>query len=110
MWDRQFERYHQFTPYRRTNDETLGTVLERLVTAYGFRHKLHEVKIRARWKEWLGVTIAKYTQQLRLKDKKLYVHINAASLRQELAYAKDRLIARINESLGERVVEEIVVL
>lgn len=110
MWDRQFYRYHAHTPYRQTNDESLGKVIERMVAAYGFKHKLQEVKIRAGWESSMGQTIAKYTQNIRLKDKRLYIHIQAASLRQELAYNKDKIVQWANDLLGEKAVEEVLIL
>lgn len=110
MDDPQFERYHRFTPYRRTNDETLGRALERMVGAYGFRHKLQEARIRLHWDDWLGATIAKYTESIELREGKLYVRIPAAGLRQELFYRRERLMERINAELGEQAVSQVVLL
>lgn len=102
--------YHHQLPYRKTNDDSLGNILVKMLEAYGLKHKLMEVRIKNYWLEQMGPSIAGYTKSIFVKHQKLFVQLNAASLRQELSYGKDKIKQMINESLGEEYLKEIVLL
>ena len=39
----------------------------------------------------------------------LYISSSVAPLKQELLYQKEKIIQRVNEALGERVIKEVVI-
>ena len=57
----------------------------------------------------MGKTIARYTESLRVIDKTLFITTNVAPLKQELVYQKEKIKLRINEALGDKTIEEIVI-
>ena len=61
------------------------------------------------WEQVMGKTIARYTDNLKVINKTLYVTTHVAPLKQELVFQKEKIKQRVNEALGERVIEEVVV-
>jgi len=105
------EKYHKHTRYRKTNDETLGQVLTRLIAAYGHKDKYYQARLRNYWADMMGPTITKHTRELRIrKNGHLYIMIGAASLRQELTFAKEKIKINLNEALGEDYIQEVHIL
>ena len=65
--------------------------------------------MRQEWEQITGKTIAKYTRNLSLADKKLTIYTDVAALKQELILGKPQLIGTINKYFEETVVTEIMV-
>ena len=104
------EELNKSLPYRKTNDDTVGNIVMKMLEAYGLKDKFIEVRIRNFWNENMGASIAEYTKSIFVKNHKLFIKISAASLRQELSYAKEKIKSMINESLKEEYVHEVVLL
>ncbi|HQD10834.1 MAG TPA: DciA family protein [Flavihumibacter sp.] len=41
--------------------------------------------------------------------RKLYVTTSVAPLKQELIFQKDNIVQRVNEALGEKAIDEVVI-
>ncbi len=93
---------------KKTNDQPINEVLNNMVKVLKLQPNLTKTKIESVWEETMGKTIAGYTRQIRLKNKVLFVKIESASLRSELHYGRDKILDRLNEILGERYLEEVV--
>ena len=61
------------------------------------------------WEAIMGKTIAKYTDRLEIVNQTLFIHTNVGPLRQELMYQKEKIIQRVNEAMGDRVVTAVVI-
>ena len=57
----------------------------------------------------MGKTIANYTDKIEIKNSTLFISTSVAPLKNELLYQKEKIIQRVNEALGERVITEVVV-
>lgn len=90
------------------NEHTIGEVLQQMMKQYHLDHKANEVRLQSQWKEIVGAPIARFTRKLWVKDGVLFVNLTNATLKQELAYNKDSLIRLVNNHLGERVIDDIV--
>ncbi|MFK7935036.1 MAG: DUF721 domain-containing protein [Saprospiraceae bacterium] len=90
-------------------EQSLGDVLKDMLNDSGkMKHKLFQTKVRTAWGKLMGTTIAAYTSDIKLRDNKLYLTINSAPLRQELAYSKEKIINILNEELGEMYIKEVI--
>jgi len=107
---KSLEDHHRSLPYRKTNDDTLGNILTKMLEVYGLKDKFMEVRIKNYWKEQMGASIASYTKTIFVKKQTLFVQLTAASLRQELSYGKEKIITMMNELLGEDYLKTIVLL
>ena len=65
-------------------------------------------KIKQDWEMLMGKTISKHTNDLMIKDKKLYIYTDTAPLKNELSYNKPLLIAKINQHLEENYIRDII--
>ncbi len=88
---------------------SIGEALSLLLEKSKWKPKVHELRMRQEWEQITGKTIAKYTRNLALADKRLTIFTDVAALKQELTLGKPQLIATINKYFGETVVIEIVV-
>jgi hypothetical protein len=61
------------------------------------------------WEKIMGKTVARYTDKLQIFGDKLIITTNVAPLKQELKYQKEKIIQRVNEALGQRVIKEVVI-
>ena len=61
------------------------------------------------WEKIMGKTIARYTESLKVINKTLFITTNVAPLKQELLYQKEKIMLRVNEALGEKTIEDIVI-
>ena len=94
---------------KRSNEQSLKEVLDRLVDAYGMRQKMDELDLTGLCGEVAGAMIARHTLGLRLKRGRLLIRVDSAPLRQELTYQRESLARALNERMGRDVVKEVVV-
>lgn len=94
---------------KRSNEQSLSTVLGGLVDAYGMREKMDELDISTAWDNLVGGMIARHTIRLRLKRGKLFIKVDSAPLRHELTFQREGLTALINQRLEREVVKEVVI-
>ena len=66
-------------------------------------------QIEDAWEQIMGKTIAKYTDKIEIHGQTLYINTTVAPLKQELSYQKEKIIERVNEALGEKVIKEVVI-
>jgi len=95
---------------RSDNTEPLKKVIERYLKAFNIEEKYNEAGLILNWEKVLGKAIANRTDQLYIKDRKLFVRLNSASLRQELSMGKTRLTELLNEQFPHPVIDEVVFL
>ena len=93
---------------RDSNSEGLKSVIDRMIKAYGWEDKIYEARLVQAWEKVLGSVISKHTDKLSLYKGILYVQLNSSALRNELSYAKSKLIKRLNKEVEKDIVEDIV--
>jgi hypothetical protein len=57
----------------------------------------------------MGKTISNYTDKIEIINSTLFIYTSVAPLKHELTYQKSKIIERVNEELGEKVILEVVV-
>ena len=70
---------------------------------------MQAIQIEEVWEQIMGKTVAKYTDKLQIIGTTLFVTSNVAPLKNELLYQKEKIIERVNEALGEKVIKDVVV-
>ena len=93
---------------RRSNERPLKAVIEEFLDSFHLRDKINEAKVIGAWKEVVGEMVAKNTSQLHIRNKVLFVKVNSAALRNELLFARSKIITALNKEAGTIVIEEIV--
>jgi hypothetical protein len=93
---------------RKSNQESLGAVIERLLDVYRLRSGLTEVSIQSEWTKIVGPAIASRTGEVKLKGSKLIIRLNNAALKHELHYQRDQIRSNVNEFIGSEMIKEVV--
>lgn len=62
------------------------------------------------WYEMVGDTVKCYTERLFVSREKLFVKITSPMLKSDLMMRRTSLMEELNEKMGVKVIEEIVLL
>ena len=88
--------------------QKIDSLLQKFVKANKLERGLAEYRLMKSWKDLLGITVAKKTKSLRIRNRKLFVTLHSSVVRNELGMIKDTLIPRLNEAAGFDVIDDIV--
>jgi predicted nucleic acid-binding Zn ribbon protein len=91
-----------------SNEYTLKQAIEALIDQFKIQEKLSETVVLNDWEKIVGKMIARHTKNIYIKKRILYVELDNAALRNELSYAKTKLVVAINKSLNSEAIDEIV--
>jgi hypothetical protein len=70
---------------------------------------LQALQIEEVWEQIMGKTIARYTDKIQIINQTLFISSTIAPLKNELLYQKEKIIERVNEALGEKVINDVVI-
>lgn len=93
----------------KNNSLNLNDAIDKFLDDTELRLKFEESFILNNWEKLMGKTIAKHTNKLRIIDKKIYISIEYAALRQELSYSKEKILSILNQNSQETVIEEVII-
>ena len=93
---------------RKSNQQSLGDVIKDFLRESGWEHKLDETKVITEWDKLLGASLAKYTEEVFISNKKLHIRLNSSTLRQELSYQRTELVKKLNEAVNKEVITDII--
>jgi predicted nucleic acid-binding Zn ribbon protein len=93
---------------RRSDSHKLNDIISQCLKELKLNKKLQEHRLINSWPDIVGLSIAKKTNNLYIKDKKLFVYLNSSVVRNELQMLKDSLVKRLNEHAGEELIHDIV--
>ena len=89
---------------------SLGDALKQFLNKSRIKGSVQAMQIEEAWEEIMGKTIARYTEKIQIHGSTLYITTHMAPLKQELLFQKENIIKRVNESLGERTIREVVII
>ena len=92
-----------------SNEQSLKNAIGDFLKTANLSGKLAEQKVIDGWEKIMGKMIAKHTRQISIYDKKLFLQIDSAPLKQELFYSREKIIKMMNEEAGEEVIKEVVI-
>ena len=88
---------------------SIGDAIKQYLKQSKLKGSIQAMQIEDVWENIMGKTIARYTENLKVINKTLFITTNVAPLKQELNFQKEKIKLRVNEALGEKVIEEIVI-
>jgi len=92
----------------KSNEQSLKEVINELLKAYKLDNRIYETQVIGAWETVVGKVIAKHTMKMYVNKKILFVTLDSAALREELSYAKQKLIKSLNKKVGVEVITDIV--
>jgi len=87
----------------------IGDALKAFLDKSRLKNGVRAVQIEEVWEKVMGKTIAKYTDKIEIIGHKLFIHSSVGPLKNELQFQKTKIIERINEIMGEKVITEVVI-
>jgi predicted nucleic acid-binding Zn ribbon protein len=94
---------------RKSDFSMVGEAMGDMLRNYKLEDKYNESRLIADWEKIMGPMIANRTTRLYIKDQTLFVTVNSAPLRHELTLSRDKILQRLEEETGKKVVHEIVI-
>ena len=93
---------------KRSNDQSLGDAIKEFLQAYRLEDKLNETRIMQAWPDVMGRLISNHTTDLYIKNKILFVKLDSSALRNELSYAREKIVKALNKAVNVNVIEDVV--
>lgn len=87
----------------------IGEALKQFLNKSKLKNGIRAVEIEGVWEQLMGKTIARYTDKIEIINSTLFIRTSVGPLKQELVYQKDKIIERVNEAMGERVITNVVI-
>ena len=93
---------------KRINSQPIGTVLDNFFEQNPkLADKLAEVRLIDSWKTILGPSVSRFTENLFIKKRTLYVRLTSSVLKSELMMCREQLITKLNKEAGREVIDSI---
>lgn len=88
---------------------TIGEALRDFLNKSRLKSGVQSVKLEEEWEKIMGKTISNYTDKIHIYNQTLFISTSVAPLRTELIYQTEKIIERVNEAFGEKIIKEVVV-
>ena len=88
---------------------SMAEAMQQFLDKSRLKSGIQTVQVEEIWAEVMGKTISKYTDKIQIIGTTLYVTTTVAPLKNELLYQKEKIIERVNEALGEKVINDVVI-
>lgn len=89
---------------------SLGDALKQFLNQSRIKQNIQSLQIEDHWEKIMGATISKYTDKIEIRKNTLFIYTTVAPLKNELVFQKELIAKRINESMGEELVKEVVIV
>lgn len=87
----------------------IGEALKQFLSKSRLNSGLQNAKAEDIWEHLMGNAIANYTQKIQIINDTLFITTNIAALKNELIYQKELIRVRMNEALGEEIIQKVVI-
>ncbi len=93
---------------RRTKTYSLKEALQLYIEALKMQSKLQDSSVVNAWESVVGEVLAKMTEKIFMKDKKLFVRMYSSIAKNELILHKQQIINKLNAKAKADVVKDII--
>lgn len=88
---------------------SIAEAMQQFLEQSRIKGSIQALQVEDAWEQIMGKTIARYTESIKIIDKTLFITTSVAPLKQELIYQKNKIIQRVNEALGQAIINNVVV-
>ena len=81
-----------------------------MLHVYKLRRKFDETSLIVAWPEMMGVAVANRTKDIFIRDRKLFIRIESAVIKNDLMMMRSNIIEKMNEKAGSSIIDEIIFL
>ena len=87
----------------------MGDAIRQFLNQSRLKGDIQALQIEELWEKLMGKTIARYTENLKIINRTLFITTSVAPLKQELLYQKEKIKLLVNEALGEKLIDDVVI-
>lgn len=88
---------------------SMGDALKDFLNKSRLKGDIQALQIDDVWEQIMGKTVARYTDKLQIIGDKLIINTQVAPLKNELIYQKEKIKQRVNETLGSKIIKEVII-
>lgn len=88
---------------------SIGDAIKEFLNKSRIKGGIQALQIADVWEQIMGKTVARYTDKLQIIGDKLIITTSVAPLKHELKYQKEKIKQRVNEALGQKVINEVII-
>lgn len=88
---------------------SMQDALQQFLKRSRLKGSIQALQIEDIWEQIMGKTVAKYTDKIQIINHTLFISTQVAPLKNELLFQKEKIIERVNEALGEKVIKDVVI-
>ncbi|SZD72914.1 Zn-ribbon-containing, possibly RNA-binding protein and truncated derivatives [Candidatus Ornithobacterium hominis] len=92
---------------RRKNEMTVGEAVKEFIRWHGMEERVLQSMAEDAWQEEMGGFLKSYTERIYVKKRIMYVKLNSPALKEELSFGKSKIIAHLNEGIGEEFIQDL---
>ena len=94
---------------KRTDTQPLGKLLEDFFESNPqMADKLAETRMIDHWNHVMSPAISRYTNNLYVKNRILYVKLTSSVLKNELMMCREQLVINLNKEVGRDIIDKII--
>ena len=93
---------------RNFETNTMKEAVSDLLKFYKLKSKFNEMDAMDAWRKVMGESVARRTIKLQIIDRKMFIKLESASLKNELMMAKSMIIDQLNQAVGENTLDDLV--
>lgn len=90
-------------------ETSLADALKHFLRTSRLGSGLRSVQINEVWEKTVGPTIAKSTDRIEVVHRTLFISTSIAPLKAELLFHRELIKSRLNEAIGEAIIDEVVI-
>ncbi len=92
---------------RKQKAEHVGDLIHQFLREEGLETPYNEYRLIESWPEVMGEGIARYTSDLQIRNRVLYVRLKSSVIRAELLAGRRNIVHRLNSYIGAQVIDNI---
>lgn len=93
---------------RQSKSEKLGDIVNQILRLNGLETPLNQYRIIEVWKNNIGRSFERYTENIFIKNQTLYIKLNSSVVRNELSMHAKVLANKLNNEVNAQVITNIV--
>ena len=93
---------------QKSNEQSIKEAIDLMLRTYGLDGRMKEIRLVDSWEKVMGTPVSKHTREIYIRDRKLFVRLDSAALREELSYGKEKIVKMLNDEAGEKVIDEVI--
>jgi hypothetical protein len=88
---------------------SLAEAVKQFLNQSKIKGPIQALQIEEAWEQIMGKTIARYTDKIQIYGNTLQINTSVAPLKQELLFQKEKIMERVNEALGEKLIKQVII-